>query len=216
VDFSQTSFSLTRSLSSYSKVQEAVSAVIRNRRPFMQFKTKGYYLDIGCGPNMHPQYINLDYTWKPGMDICCDVTKGLPLTDSYVRGIFTEHCLEHLPFEAVPFVLKECLRVMMPGGLIRVIVPDLEIYVRALVSSSPIPYGDGDATPAVSFNHIFYEHDHKFVYDSATMSLLLHDAGFVEIAPQSFGKGADPILIVDTPSRAIESLYIEAQKPLSC
>jgi hypothetical protein len=45
--------------------------------------------------------INLDYHWRPGIDICCDITRGLPLPDTYVRGIFSEHCIEHISFEAV-------------------------------------------------------------------------------------------------------------------
>ena len=96
LDFSNTRLSFRRPLLSYSKVQQVISFLIRNKRTFMNLKQPGLYLDVGCGPNTKPQNINLDWGWHPGIDICCNLTKGLPLPDNYVRGIFTEHCLEHL------------------------------------------------------------------------------------------------------------------------
>ena len=99
-DFSNTHFSIHRSLASYGKVRALVSLLIRNRRYFMNRKTEGLYLDVGCGANRSPAKLNLDYDWQPGIDICCDITRGLPLEDCYVRGIFTEHCIEHVSFEA--------------------------------------------------------------------------------------------------------------------
>ena len=66
----------------------------------------------------------------PGIDICCDITRGLPLTDGYVAGIFTEHCIEHITFDAALLVFREFYRVMKPGSYVRIIVPDLEVYVE--------------------------------------------------------------------------------------
>jgi predicted SAM-dependent methyltransferase len=212
MDFSQTSISLHRPLTSYSKVQQAIAAVIRNRRAFMNFKTNNLYLDVGCGPNDYPDFINLDWGWHPGIDICCDVTKGVPLGDEYVRGIFTEHCLEHLPYEAMPFVLGEFYRVMRSDTVLRIVVPDLEIYAKALVSGSPMPYGANEPTSAFSFNRIFYGNDHRFIYDYGTLAMLLTESGFSQIDHKSYGEGANPELIRDTKERAIESLYVEACK----
>src|SRR5579863_5017097 len=96
LDFSHTKFSVGRSVWSYSKVQHFTAALIRGRRAFMNLKTEGLILDIGCGPNSNPKNINLDYDWRPGINICCDITRGLPLPDNYVAGIFSEHCIEHI------------------------------------------------------------------------------------------------------------------------
>jgi predicted SAM-dependent methyltransferase len=222
LDFSNTRISLGRSIWSYAKVQHLVSALIRNRRTFMNLKTEGLYLDVGCGPNIKPSNINLDYSWHPGVDICCDITRGLPLDASYVRGIYTEHCIEHIPFEAALFALREFHRVVMPGGFVRIVVPDFEIYVNRYeefrkTGNTSMPYGAEDSvqgiySPAMSVNRIFRAHGHQFIYDFATLSAMLTKTGFVEIAKRGFGKGSDPGLIFDTPSRAIESLYVEARK----
>ena len=87
-------------------------------------------LDVGCGPNIDNKNLNLDYSWRPGIDICCDIMAGLPLRDEYVGGIFTEHCIEHIPFDAALFVFREFYRVMKPNAYVRIVVPDLEIYLE--------------------------------------------------------------------------------------
>lgn len=58
----------------------------------------------------------------------------LPAPDSCVPFIYTSHFLEHLhnPSEVAPF-LNECLRVLRPGGRVRVVVPDGERHFRALL-----------------------------------------------------------------------------------
>jgi predicted SAM-dependent methyltransferase len=218
LDFSHTSISLGRSIWSYSKVQSLVSALIRNRRAFMNFKTEGLYLDVGCGPNIRPSNLNLDYQWRPGIDICCDITRGLPLADCYVRGIFTEHCIEHIPFEAALFVFCEFHRALKPGGRVRIVVPDFEIYVNAYNQSRSMPYAAGDAiegvySPVMSINRLFRAHGHQFIYDFHTLSAMLTKVGFGDLRKQSFGQGSEPDLIFDT-QRALESLYVEAQKYL--
>lgn len=103
-DFSQSRISARRSIWSYNKVELVVAALIRGRKSFMNVKTEGLILDVGCGPKSNPKNINLDYTWRLGIDICCDITKGLPLSNQYVSGVFTEHCLEHISFDAAIFV----------------------------------------------------------------------------------------------------------------
>src|SRR5580704_6550231 len=149
LDFSSTRLSWNRSILSYTKVQGLISALIRNRRFFATIK-KDAYLDIGCGPHIHDSYCSLDYTWRPGVDVCWDVTRGLPMPDSSVRGIYSEHCLEHLEFGDVFGLLKECHRVLVKGSYIRIIVPDAEIYIRQYLKhvggdKSDMPYGEEDA-----------------------------------------------------------------------
>jgi predicted SAM-dependent methyltransferase len=203
-----------------------VGALIRNRRFHIRNDAiaRKEYLDIGCGPRTHNSYINLDYAWRPGIDICWDVTKGLPLPNESVRGVFTEHCLEHLPFMAVDGVLADCWRVLKPGGTIRVIVPDGELYLRRYCGSlagettSSLPYADGDRyqglySPMMSVNRIFRSHGHQFIYDFDTLRQLLLKNGFIDVQKEQCGSGRDRELLIDTEARAVESLYVEASKP---
>jgi predicted SAM-dependent methyltransferase len=211
------------SLASVSIWRRLVSRVTRNRSAFMNLKSPGLYLDIGCGPKTRPENINLDYRWRPGVDVCCDISKGLPFPDEYVVGIYSEHCLEHISFAAARFVFKEFRRVLRPGGHVRIIVPDLEIYVDRYdlfrsTGEMSMPYGDEDAveniySPSMSINRVFRAHGHQFIYDFDTLAKMLGAAGFVDVVKLQFGVGKDANLLLDSEERAIESLYVEARKP---
>lgn len=188
----------------------------------MRLKTDGLVLDVGCGPNPRSSNLNLDFHWRPGVDICCDITRGLPLADSYVSGLFTEHCIEHIRFTAALDAFGEFHRVMKPGTYARIIVPDFEIYLDEYLrfrntGEARMPHAADDPirgmySPLISINRIFRGHGHQFIYDFATLSLMLSHAGFVDINKRKFGDGADKRLLLDSPERAIESLYVEARK----
>jgi predicted SAM-dependent methyltransferase len=221
IDFSNTRVSWRRPIHSYAKVQWLISALIRNRGVFANKKMAGCYLDLGCGPNATPDFCNLDYTWHPGVDVCWDVTRGLPFADHYIGGIFTEHMLEHLPFADALTLLAECRRILRIGGVLRVVVPDGQLYLSEYAKhvageTAHMPYADGDkgafpiATPIVSLNRIFRDHGHQFIWDYETLRLALLRCGFMNVERRSFGKGADPRLLRDTEGRAVESLYVEA------
>src|SRR6187551_3493405 len=96
-----TRFSLTRKLTDYTKVQVFIGGVIRGKEFWIDRKRIRdlEYLDIGCGPNVNPDFVNLDYEWRPKVDVCWDlIKKDLPFPDNRFKGIYTEHCFEHLPF----------------------------------------------------------------------------------------------------------------------
>jgi predicted SAM-dependent methyltransferase len=221
LDFSRTKLSFGRSLTSYSKVQNIIGQVIRNKKLFANVKTEGCYLDLGCGPNIDPSFCNLDYSWRPGIDVCWDVTRGLPFKNEYVGGIFTEHMIEHFEFEDALALFKECRRVLKPTRTLRIIVPDGEIYLskyaKHLAGEKAImPYFDHDeedfpfVTPMISVNRIFRFHGHRFIWDYETMRLALLRGGFTKVNRSAFGTSVDQKLVRDTAARNVESLYLEA------
>ena len=57
------------------------------------------------------------------------------------------------------------------------------------------------------------DHGHRFIYDFTTMKVIWERTGFTDVAKRKFGEGANPKLLLDTPERAVESLYVEKQKP---
>src|ERR1700722_8051509 len=128
--------SLGRKLDSSAKVRAWVGNVVRNRR--FQLRRRGVlgkaYLDIGCGPNTHGAFINLDYLWRPGVDVCWDITRGLPFGDTSMRGVYSEHCFEHFSVATATGIFREIHRILSRGGVFRIIVPDAEMYLRAYVS----------------------------------------------------------------------------------
>jgi predicted SAM-dependent methyltransferase len=224
------SVSLSRPPTSYAKVQAWVGRAIRNRGCQLR---RGRiadlkYLDVGCGRNTHDAFINLDYFWHPQVDVCWDVRRGLPFPDQSMRGVFSEHCLEHFPLPAGQAILREILRVLLPGGTVRLVVPDGELYLRTYFQqvfgdkSQHFPFQEAESrqplwTPMASVNRVFYQDrespfGHRTIYDFALLSTLLRDCGYATIQKCRFGEGRDGRLLIDTPARAIESLYVEATK----
>lgn len=90
-------------------------------------------VNIGCGQVAHPAWLNLD-SHPAGPHVRrCDLRRGLPCETGSVAMCYSSHVVEHLsPREAVAF-LAEQHRALMPGGIIRVVVPDLETICANLV-----------------------------------------------------------------------------------
>ncbi|MCC6591571.1 MAG: methyltransferase domain-containing protein [Bryobacterales bacterium] len=210
---------LKQPITRYTKVKEAYSWYLRNcvraaqkpRRPNLKL------LHVGCGSNIYDNFINLDYSWQSGIDICYDITKGIPLPTGSMEGVYTEHCLEHISFEACAFVLSEFRRVLATGGMLRVVVPDAELFVelyrnsrRGVPVSFPYEQRYPQYTAMMHMNRIFRDHGHLYAYDFETMKRQLEDSGFRHVVRSSFREGGRPELLIDSEYRACESMYIEA------
>ncbi len=116
-------------------------------------------LNCACGTVMHPAWTNLDfspYAWlarrrwlgrllraagvlsqdrwerlqrvDPQV-IYWDLRRGIPFGDATFDAVYHCHFLEHLPRPEAAKFLAECYRVLAPGGILRVAVPDLEAIV---------------------------------------------------------------------------------------
>lgn len=122
-------------------------------------------LNVACGTKMHPGWNNLDFSpytrlaarpWLVGLlravgflselrqqrlaavdpeVICWDLRRGIPFPDDRFHVVYSSHFVEHLDRAAVPVHLRECRRVLKPGGVLRVVVPDLERSARAYVDA---------------------------------------------------------------------------------
>lgn len=84
---------------------------------------KALRLNLGCGMNKRPGWVNVD-----GFDVCKpDMVHDLnafpyPWDDNSVDEIYMNHVLEHIPMWWEAF--KECARIMKPGAYFQVNVPD--------------------------------------------------------------------------------------------
>jgi SAM-dependent methyltransferase len=93
-----------------------------------------FYLNLGCGQRLHPRWVNIDITsGTPGV-VRHDLRKGIPFPDESCGAVYHSHLLEHLPKEQALAFLRECHRVLQPGGIVRAAVPDLEQIVRCYLS----------------------------------------------------------------------------------
>ncbi len=87
-------------------------------------------LNLGCGQRFHSAWTSVDLA--PAHPSICrvDATEPLPFADSAFDAVYHSHLLEHLPrAKALPF-LRECRRVLKPGGIMRLAIPNLEAIAR--------------------------------------------------------------------------------------
>ncbi len=122
-------------------------------------------LNVACGYKMHPEWTNVDFSLlskfarhrkmagllrkicilsekryqkvlkvDPGI-ILWDLRKGIPFSNCTFDVVYHSHFLEHLDKNAACSFLKECYRVLKPSGVIRVVVPDLEIRCRNYIDT---------------------------------------------------------------------------------
>lgn len=94
------------------------------------------YLNLGCGNRFNPEWVNISFTSNSPYVKAHDLRKGIPYRDEQFEVVYHSHLLEHLSKEDGIKLMDECFRVLKHGGIIRVVVPDLEsialIYLNSL------------------------------------------------------------------------------------
>jgi predicted SAM-dependent methyltransferase len=174
-------------------------------------------LHFGCGTSILPGWINLDGWVREGVDYVCDLRARLPLADASCRLIYTEHVLEHIDRQFIPQVLAELRRVLMPGGRLRIVVPDCEKFAAAYARDDRewfrVAVPDCNSR-GEGLNDIFRHHFHRFIYDFQTLEAALRAAGFASIRGSEHRASDIAELRVDQeePSRMISNLYVEASR----
>jgi predicted SAM-dependent methyltransferase len=181
--------------------------------PFLQLPEKK--LNLGCGPNPKPGWINIDL-FDSRADLQLDLRETWPFADDSVGHIFSEHVFEHFEFpEEVNHFLSEARRILQPGGLFDVGVPDTEWPLRAYGDPGN-PYWPFSKTVhpewcETQLDHINYHFrqgkEHKYAWDAETLARTLRRFRFTDITRREF----DPAL--DAESRKIGTLYMRAAKP---
>jgi predicted SAM-dependent methyltransferase len=83
-------------------------------------------LNLGCGSRFHPAWTNVDFVAVDPAVLSHDLRKGIPFPDEAFDVVYHSHVLEHFSQPRARVFLRECLRVLKPGGTLRVAVPDLE------------------------------------------------------------------------------------------
>ncbi len=179
-------------------------------------------LHIGCGKGLLSGWVNIDIHPAP---LSMNVLRGLPFRAGSVRHIFVSHFLEHLffPRDVKPF-LAELRRVLAPGGVVRIVVPDIEQCIDAYTARDQaffgsrreiwdwwpenptrledfLAYAGAGPEPAYLFE------SHKYGYDFETLQRILEDAGFIGTKRSSFMGSDHPALRVDDISEVAKAKY---------
>jgi SAM-dependent methyltransferase len=84
------------------------------------------YLNLGCGNRYLPDWINIDFVRTGRGVLTHNLLEGIPFEDDTFDVVYHSHVLEHFGRRQGVFFFGECFRVLKPGGILRVVVPDLE------------------------------------------------------------------------------------------
>lgn len=218
-------------------VSRAVSQISRQVRQ-LQVEHGGRRLrvHVGAGSSHLPGWVNID---APPSGLGVNLARGIPLGSASVDLIFCSHLLEHLyyPVEAERLI-ADFFRILCPGGIARIIVPDAELCMQAYVAGDDefflrrvqlwsewpkgrtaledtLPYLGAHPDPGALYD------THRFGYDFVTLKKLLQRTGFVDIRRSSYMGSTRAELHVDDASAVARheyngrsfSLFVEASKP---
>ena len=144
-----------------------------------------------------------------------DMTKKLKFMNKSVDFIYTSHTLEHLFPEDARQFLKECFRILNDEGVIRIIVPDLELQSRKYINN--LDRFKNSNAEALN-NSILYaytakegqKNGHKWLYDFYYLKRVLEDCGFKRILRRNSKEGVTPD--IDKLDHYEDSLIVEAFK----
>lgn len=152
---------------------------------------KTHKLHLGCGHSYIDGWLNTDYWRYHDNCVYLDVRDRFPFVDSSIDFVFAEHVIEHVDYFDGLHMLRECYRVLCPGGVLRVVTPDfctlLQLYLQSTESGRSyvswimenfLPDIASNYNSVFAVNNAFYNWNHRFVYDQDVLRESMHKAGF--------------------------------------
>jgi len=192
-------------------------------------------LQIGAGSNVLDDWLNTDvYLTQSGVTFL-NAKKPFPFEDCAFDYIFSEHQIEHITYKEGVFMLRECYRVLKPGGGIRIATPDLEILIglyrpeKSNLQQRYIHWIIDRYLPQIDvyrasfvINNAFRNWGHQFIYDRMTLQNAMEEAGFTNITRYALGESDEEIFRgIEVHANAVESedmnqyetMVLEAKRP---
>ncbi len=168
-------------------------------------------LHIGAGDNLLDGWLNTNYLSRSPRAIHLDATQRFPFPDQSFDYLFSEHMIEHISYPEGRFMLRECSRILRPGGRIRISTPDFQ-YLLDLYQQehSPVQLAytewmteymqrrEAAAAPFASaiyvINNNVRDWGHQFIYDEASLRHALEQSGFQDVVRCALNESPDPAL----------------------
>jgi len=191
-------------------------------------------LQLGTSNNFLEGWFNTDIVCNDRRVVYMDATSRFPFSDNSFDYVMAEHMIEHVGYSAGGVILRECFRILKPGGCLRFSTPDLRtllgLYAKPL-SAEQQSYIDWiiqrlmpevrECKATFVINNAFRAWGHCFLYDQETLHHALLSSGFREIRFCKPGASEDPLLrnleshgreIEDESINQFETIVVEARK----
>lgn len=152
-------------------------------------KKRKIKLNVGCGTDYKKGWVNIDNNSDNNiedgrLDLNWDLRNPLPFPENSVDYIFNEHFIEHLTVEEGQTAVRDFMRVLKPGGVLRMATPDLEVTIDKYINlpidkDSTIKKFQLDfiKTRAERINVGFRWWGHKWIYDWEELERRLLETG---------------------------------------
>ena len=174
-------------------------------------------LNWGCGAVGEPGWINSDIKDGRSIQISCDIREGLPLDSDSMDYVVSIHALPEIHFNDQLTVLRELHRVIKPGGVLRLALPDIDrsidAYRRRDSSFFLVPDEDAASVGGKFIVQLVWYGYSKTFFTSDFIEELLFKAGFGRVEHVAYQVTASEFEgITELDNRQDESLFVEAYK----
>lgn len=113
-------------------------------------------VNLGCGTRFHKDWSNFDFVSTDEGVVAHNLLSGIPLPSANADVVYHSHVLEHFTRTDAKAFIQECYRVLKPGGIIRIAIPDLEkiatLYLQKLNAAL-----QGDEQARIDYDWIMLE-----------------------------------------------------------
>lgn len=192
----------------YRKIYGADSV---NRRAFYNVAAGGHYgfggkFEHSCWTNVdvEKETYGEDRPFNPEKDISYDLLdlKPLPIESNSAELVFSQYTIEHITNEAAENFFKEAYRVLKPGGVLRIVVPNAELDYIAY-QNNDISYFDW--IPMMS---------RKEVYEDLGLKKPLNSTSFEQVMLVHFAANTSTLHVGGNPSRISDDEFKEVMRSL--
>lgn len=205
------------------------------------------YVQYGCHHTTPPQWVNFDASltlrWErtplvgrlytkngsrfPRDARSGDIVKGLPVEAGSCRGVYASHVLEHLSLEDFHKALENTRRMLRPGGIFRLVAPDLAWAAREYLRRSEAGEAAAndfflgethlgerriDRSLAGRLYRVLNTSRHLWMWDEPSLARALADHGFRAVRRCRFGDCEDGMFaLVENEARFEHAVAMEAR-----